>query len=1080
MGNTKSINFNGTKEDSTPILEVAKDLKHEEEVIKCSRSGRAIISTPVSGYDKKDKKKRTKRTPEEQKAQKISRRREKSENEIALEADIKDQLDDLTDRSLIAHMKHLSPFIGEKTRQRIAAMATVEKCPTNDSLTEFNEIRQQPSILNRVDMRAYQLHGLSWLVSRYDRGLSCILADEMGLGKTLQLISFFAFLKETKGLSGPHLAIVPLSILFNWVQECKKFCPSLRLIRFHCNNSKEAGELKKQIREVTEYDVCITTYEMIKANESLFTTISWRTTVLDEGHRIKNLLTDTSKVCGKLKTRFKVILTGTPVQNNLQELFALLNFLLPKVFDKASQENFETGFTLSNSQIEIDKEKLSLVHYLCRPFVLRRLKTEVEQKLPPKLETLVNCPLSDMQRFWIQRLLLKDATLFEETVANNSSRNSKKCHESPETSETHNENDDPNRWKRLQSLLAQLRKAANHPYLFPNAEIIVDGQMGANESIITASGKMKTLDLLLAKLLKDKHRVVIFSQFTRTLDIISDYLEYRDFSFYRLDGQTHRVMREVYIGQFNTNTGPKDPAIFILSTRAGGEGVNLYTADTVILFDSDWNPQVDIQAMARVHRIGQEKVVHIYRLVSKGTVEERIVQRAQKKLLLDCMINRGSTAKALEQDRLEENRASATNEDEDTIDSSAMLSALKFGFNACFGNNFENNSFQVTQKDIDRITDRSRGIVALTQKTQSREENSKDNCTSNNSEKWNEVNQIEESSPSKSRSRGSSRISSKTSTEAYLDESAQVSALDFDETIELTKIRHFEGNEWATAKTASLSDISAAWIATKKRQRTSRYETQHVTNVGKTNVLKINNYDLTSGEPSVYGRELGGSMPSEQKRTPVVPENQNYCQLCWDGGTLYCCTRCPGSYHLQCLPIDLTRNIESFNWVCPHHSCTLCNKNSFLFRCDTCPNAFCEDCLPGTYSLAPAKTRWSMIGYKQPNNSCIIFCSDACRAFSHGDFYRRYVGKLENRQTTDRKKTCRHGTNKKKLDEVAIVSTVSSSKKRKVEMKKSDQRKSLSSMKTNTKGMKSSTKKTVIAGGSSRAFSNKLKNKGSK
>merc|ERR1711871_1164435 len=195
----------------------------------------------------------------------------------------------------------------------------------------------------------------------------------------------------------------------------------------------------------------------------------------------------------------------------------------------------------------------------------------------------------------------------------------------------------------------------------------------------------------------------------------------------------------------------------------------------------------------------------------------------------------------------------------DTIDSSAMLSALKFGFNACFGNNFENNSFQVTQKDIDRITDRSRGIVALTQKTQSREENSKDNCTSNNSEKWNEVNQIEESSPSKSRSRGSSRIPSKTSTEANLNENAQVSALDFDETIELTKIRHFEGNEWTTAKNASLSDISAAWIATKKRQRPSRYETQHVTNVGKTNVLKINNYDLTSGEPSVYGRELGGS-----------------------------------------------------------------------------------------------------------------------------------------------------------------------------------------------------------------------------
>ena len=1028
-GAFSSSNSDGITEDSAFVTDASDDEEDWKEV-KYSRSGRVITPMAVLGSGKKERKERVKRTPEELELLRNSKRRVKSQDELALEADIKEHLDDLIDCSLIPHMKHLDPFIGDKTRQRLHAKATADDSLTKHSLTEFDEIKQQPSTLHQVEMRPYQLYGLSWLASRYERGLSCILADEMGLGKTLQLISFFAFLQESKGLHGPHVVIVPLSVLFNWVQECKKFCPSLRLIRFHSNSSKEAIELKKQIRETSKYDVCITTYEMIKANENFFTTISWRTIVLDEGHRIKNLFTDISRVCGKLKTRFKVILTGTPVQNNLQELFALLNFLLPKIFDKSSEENFEIGFTLSASQIEIDKERLSLVHHLCRPFILRRLKTEVEQKLPPKLETLVNCPLSEMQRFWIQRLMLRDASLFEDKAMSSGSSSNMKDYPLSETNENTDEND-ASRWRRLQSLLAQLRKAANHPYLFPNAESIIDGQMNANESIINASGKMKTLDLLLAKLLKDGHRVVIFSQFARTLDIISDYLEYRDFSFYRLDGQTHRVMREVYIGQFNTNTGPKDPAIFILSTRAGGEGVNLYTADTVILFDSDWNPQVDIQAMARVHRIGQKKVVHIYRLVSKGTVEERIVQRAQKKLLLDCMINRGSTAKALGQDRLDENDSNANNEDEDTVDSSTMMSALKFGFNACFGNNFEDNSFRVTQRDIDKITDRSRGISTLTQSwEEEKEEREKERISSmskNRSKKG--------KSAKKSVSSPSKKLSDKSgggSDVGHLDEGVQLSALDFDETIELKKIRQFEGKEWEAAKNASLSDISVAWITNEKRQRTSRFETQHVTNVGKTNVLKANNYDLTGGEPSVYGRELTSNIAPEQKRAPVVPENQQYCQLCWDGGTLYCCTRCPGSYHLQCLPVDLTGNIESFNWVCPHHSCAFCNKNSFLFRCDTCPNAFCEDCLPGTYSLAPARTRWSMLGYRQPGNSCMIYCGDDCRAFSQGDFYKKHIEVLEIKPKTDWKKI-HEGAKKKKLDEVEPEGPVLSSKRKKLE-----------------------------------------------
>jgi SWI/SNF-related matrix-associated actin-dependent regulator of chromatin subfamily A member 5 len=308
--------------------------------------------------------------------------------------------------------------------------------------------------------------------------------------------------------------------------------------------------------------------------------------------------------------------TGTPVQNNLHETYCLLNFLHPTVFDHS--EKFDDCFSFDNSgQISVDRQVLDKAHYLLRPFVLRRVKTEVEVSLPAKVETLIECPMSSMQRFWSKRLLLKNSDLMlqlEKTTAaasaaviesnNNSSSSSSSSGSSSSSSSSGGEQDtvvmsganadedDSGSWKKLQSLLAQLRKAANHPYLFPNAETISADPEAAstNEEIVTASGKMVILDQLLKKLKRKGHRVVLFSQYTKTLDIISDYLDYRNYSYSRLDGQTNRVYREVLINQFNRKKSSK--FIFCLSTRAGGEGVNLYTADTVILFDSDWNPQV--------------------------------------------------------------------------------------------------------------------------------------------------------------------------------------------------------------------------------------------------------------------------------------------------------------------------------------------------------------------------------------------------------------------------------------------------------------------------------------------------------
>jgi SWI/SNF-related matrix-associated actin-dependent regulator of chromatin subfamily A member 5 len=389
-------------------------------------------------------------------------------------------------------------------------------------------------------------------------------------GKTLQTISFITFLLQEKKLKGPHLVVVPLSVLSVWINEFAKFSPSVKVQRVYSTNTEEQTRLRSIVKD-RSVQVIVTTYDILKRGglTRVLHSVNWRTVILDEGHHVKNDETAVSKACYSLKARFKLILTGTPVQNNLREAYAMLHFLQPHIFIDPTP--FESIFNLSG-MVQVDREMLNKAHYLMRIYVLRRLKSEVEQKLPPKLETKINCPMTDMQLFWVKQLLFKDRDVVSRIM-------------SSDPSAKRFEGDA----KRLTSLMAQLRKAANHPYLFPGAEVLtIDGR--PTEEIVTASGKMIILDSLLKRLFLRKHRVVIFSQFTRTLDIISDYFDMRGIRSCRLDGSTNRVMREVSIKTFNKPNSPIN--VFLLSTRAGGEGVNLITADTVILFDSDWNIQV--------------------------------------------------------------------------------------------------------------------------------------------------------------------------------------------------------------------------------------------------------------------------------------------------------------------------------------------------------------------------------------------------------------------------------------------------------------------------------------------------------
>ncbi|CAE8636631.1 unnamed protein product [Polarella glacialis] len=308
-----------------------------------------------------------------------------------------------------------------------------------------------------------------------------------------------------------------------------------------------------------------------------------------------------------LRSEIRIALTGTPVQNNLSEFHSILEFICPGMF---TEERFADAYDPLSRRM--DASAVWDTRGLLEVMMLRRLKVDVEKGLPPKHEVRVNCPLSPMQIFWYRRLLIKDWTLLARVEKG--------------------EGNIPQQHRRLLSLVAQLRKVCDHPYLLDGAE--EESESDALGAMVAASGKLALLDRLLVEMRAKGHRVMIFSQFTLMLDIIEDYMVQREWSYVRMDGSTSRVQRVVNIHQFQSGA----VGTFLMSTRTGGLGINLQSADTVIFFDSDWNPQADRQAMARVHRIGQTKPVWVYRLVSLGTVEERILQRAETKLLLDASL----------------------------------------------------------------------------------------------------------------------------------------------------------------------------------------------------------------------------------------------------------------------------------------------------------------------------------------------------------------------------------------------------------------------------------------------------------
>ncbi|XP_040291950.1 lymphoid-specific helicase [Bufo bufo] len=538
---------------------------------------------------------------------------------------------------------------------------------------------QQPKYFTGGVMRMYQIEGMEWLRMLWENGINGILADEMGLGKTVQCIATIAMMIE-RGVPGPFFVCGPLSTLPNWLSEFKRFCPEIPVLLYH-GTPLERQVLAKRInkREGTlqVYPVVITSFEISMIDRHALQHRSWKYMILDEGHRIKNMNCRLIRELKQFRSDNKLLLTGTPLQNNLAELWSLLNFLLPDVFDDL--KSFESWFDITgisqNAEdvvaMEREQNVLHMLHQILTPFLLRRLKNDVALEVPPKREVVVYAPLTKKQETFytaivnrtIENMLRKDKSS-ENLIINSKGRGRRKSRKVINYCEEDTQNEierlinnmlqqpqeevekerlaidvampaDAEINLKMRNIMMLLRKCCNHPYLieYPLDPFTQDFKI--DQELINSSGKFLVLDRMLPELKKRGHKILIFSQMTLMLDILMDYCYYRKLSFCRLDGSMSYSEREENMRKFNT-----DPNVFIflVSTRAGGLGINLTGADTVIIYDSDWNPQADLQAQDRCHRIGQTRPVVVYRLVTANTIDQKIVERAAAKRKLEKMV----------------------------------------------------------------------------------------------------------------------------------------------------------------------------------------------------------------------------------------------------------------------------------------------------------------------------------------------------------------------------------------------------------------------------------------------------------
>uniref|UniRef100_H3CFF6 Chromodomain helicase DNA binding protein 4 n=1 Tax=Tetraodon nigroviridis TaxID=99883 RepID=H3CFF6_TETNG len=588
------------------------------------------------------------------------------------------------------YWNHRELMVGEEGRpgkklKKTVKVKKAERPPANPVVDPTIKFDRQPDYLDSTGgtLHPYQLEGLNWLRFSWAQATDTILADEMGLGKTVQTAVFLYSLYKEGHSKGPFLVSAPLSTIINWEREFEMWAPDMYVVTYvgdkdsravirenefsfegnAIRGGKKASKMKKD--STVKFHVLLTSYELITIDQAVLGSIEWACLVVDEAHRLKNNQSKFFRVLNNYQLQHKLLLTGTPLQNNLEELFHLLNFLTPERFNNL--EGFLEEFA------DIAKEgQIKKLHDMLGPHMLRRLKADVF-KMPSKSELIVRVELSPMQKKYYKFILTRNFEALNTRGGGNQVS--------------------------LLNVVMDLKKCCNHPYLFPAAATeapkLPNGMYEGN-SLVKSSGKLMLLQKMMRKLKEGGHRVLVFSQMTKMLDLLEDFLENEGYKYERIDGGVTGNMRQEAIDRFNAPGAPQ--FAFLLSTRAGGLGINLASADTVIIYDSDWNPHNDIQAFSRAHRIGQNRKVMIYRFVTKASVEERITQVAKKKMMLTHLVVRpglGSKTGSMSKQELDD--------------------ILKFGTEELFkdevgdGDNKEDDSSVIHYDDhaIDRLLDRN-------------------------------------------------------------------------------------------------------------------------------------------------------------------------------------------------------------------------------------------------------------------------------------------------------------------------------------------------------------------------------------
>jgi SWI/SNF-related matrix-associated actin-dependent regulator of chromatin subfamily A member 5 len=850
------------------------------------------------------------------------------------------------------------------------------------------EIVDQPPML-KAKLHEHQIQGISWMAHMFKHGMPMILGDQMGLGKTIQTIGFLAYLQWKLNQRGPHLVVVPLSVLSNWISEIEKFCPSFRAVRFH-GPREERNRLKnEELVDLAEFDIVVTTFEMLVSECNYFKRkYVWTTVVVDEGHRLKNEKSQLSEKLRAVPSLTKVILTGTPLQNNLRELWALLYFLSPDVFTSSTVERFEDGFDLLRGVIHTPT--LRRARRLLSVYMLRRIKDQVAIKLPSKKEITIMVPLTEQQIAWYKQLICGLDSDTIDVVMRESDKEKEKTTEKTKAIEDGNNNSESSMpgsssssvvgeekkkggggaaagtgdsdWRKLMNLLLQLRKVCNHTYLMPDA---APDPYEIGEHMVGGSGKLLMLDRMLPRLREDGHRCLIFSQFTSMLDILEDYCELRGHTYCRLDGDTNRVKRRLDCRRFNAANS--NLFIFLISTRAGGLGLNLATADTVILYDSDWNPQVDLQAMERAHRIGQTKPVRVYRLVCTGSVEERMVLRAEKKLFLNAMVAETDPDEMLNEHVHEHENADADTLNEDATEAlgiggssmskGELASLIRFGANAVVDG--KSGNAEISDKDLDRLLERQGRDL---EPPKEEGEDGKDaGSGADGAEAVDGVEQVQQAILKK------------------LDNFDEVDLRQLgDVKYDKKKPSFKKKSNGRMEPTVDDLDEGAIVEEGEKRNRKQRIV-------------------MVSGKGTGYG----GAVPilaetmDDDKEGPVGTKkstrsrqwnHMHFCGLCGKkklADQHVKCAHCPRVFHDYCME-DYNMPRGGSMYICPHHKCGACNRSTaaaggMLFRCTGCLVSYCEDCLPQDEIESFGRCRdLEALGYDS-KQSYFIKCPSCCQ-----------------------------------------------------------------------------------------------------